>query len=249
MNSWSREYEINSFLANSQKRLGLYSLLNILQDASWAHANHIGHGHSASLEKNYFWVLTRQAVSMSTWPAWGETIRVETWIRNPSGPFVLRDFEVWSGGVKVGIAVASWLMLDARTRAPVRNHLASLKDVARAEGTLEVEPQKIEQRTDLQNLVKFQVRNSDLDMNQHVNNTRYAQWILDSVPFDWHSRFLVKDYEVNFLAETRSGDEISILISPEPIEVSDGWIRQFQGWRASDSKTVFSARLKVVEIN
>ena len=92
-------------------------------------------------------------------------------------------------------------------------------------------------------LAKFSVRNSDLDLNGHVNNTRYAQWLLDSVSEESHRKYILTDYEINFLAETKQGEEISIYggeIEPDKF--------QFQGFRARDQKVVFAALLHLSRI-
>ena len=47
----------------------------------------------------------------------------------------------------------------------------------------------------------------DLDINSHVNNVRYAEWILETLPhevlFNWHLTSL----ELEFKSELRLGDE------------------------------------------
>ena len=92
---------------------------------------------------------------------------------------------------------------------------------------------RIDPEPQAESLARFAVRNSDLDLNGHVNNIRYAQWILDSMPLQVDR---LKSYEVNFLAEVRAQDEIVIQRS-QPT--------RFQGWRESDQKAVFTARLEV----
>jgi acyl-ACP thioesterase len=67
---------VNSFLVNPQKRLGLYGLLNLLQDTAWIHATHLGHGYDNMLLEETAWVLTRQKVRMTEWPKWGDEIQI-----------------------------------------------------------------------------------------------------------------------------------------------------------------------------
>ena len=77
-------------------------------------------------------------------------------------------------------------------------------------------------------------------MNNHVNNTRYAQWVLDAIPFASHAKFLLKQYEINFIAETKSGDVVHIQEAPS----SSGTVF-FQGLRESDSKVAFTVRMHI----
>lgn len=118
----------------------------------------------------------------------------------------------------------------------------------RAESVLNLETPKIEIAGDFERLTDFQVRNSDIDIHQHVNNTRYAQWILDSIPMSWHLSFQLLQYEISFLAETKSNDVLSIMKSKERLPSHhSSFSTVFLGYRASDQKYVFSARLYVNE--
>jgi acyl-ACP thioesterase len=54
------------------------------------------------------------------------------------------------------------------------------------------------------------IRYSDIDMHHHVNNTKYIEWILDSYPFEMNQTHHIHSLEINFLAESSFGDEISI---------------------------------------
>jgi medium-chain acyl-[acyl-carrier-protein] hydrolase len=57
---------------------------------------------------------------------------------------------------------------------------------------------------------KFDVRLSDLDINQHVNNVKYIEWALETVPLDiWRTKVL-SELEISFRAETKYGEGIII---------------------------------------
>ena len=149
------------------------------------------------------------------------------------------------GDRKLGECTASWLTLDMQTRRPLKLSLGEDRLECRADGTLDLVPEKIPPLALLDEAATFRVRNSDLDLNGHVNNTRYAQWILDSVPQKSHAAYDIDVYEVNFLSETHVDDVVAIERGKlEPSAPST--IRlQFQGKRQTDAKTVFLARLGV----
>lgn len=241
-------YEVSSLYVSLQKRLGLYALLNLLQDAAWSHANSLGFGFDDSLKRNVFWVLTRQKIVMDHWPEWHETIDIKTWVRPVQRSFTYRDFEIYNRGRQIGQCTTSWLLLDGETRRPATRNLEDIDAFTRKDGALAMETPKISLLEGLETRAEFQVRNSDLDLNDHVNNTKYAQWILDSIPREWHRQFILHSYEVNFLAETLAQDVISIQSLPEKQEpLSEEWV-QFQGHRKADNKTVFAARLQVSSV-
>lgn len=240
----SKRYEINSFLVNPQKRLGLYALLNMLQDTAWSHASRIGHGHDESLARKTFWVLTRQHLVMDEWPAWGESLEIETWIRPITGAVAMRDFELKLGGRRIGEATTGWLLLDAESRRPLKD-VPTLGFEPRTEGVSALETPKIAPVEGAKPMAKFHVRNSDIDMNDHVNNTRYAQWILDAMPIEWHKRYRLEDYQINFLAEAKLGDAVEVQFTAlEGDETTPRTRLLFQGLREGDRKPIFTALLE-----
>ena len=243
---WTQNYAVNTIVVNAQKRLGLVGLLNILQDVAWIHAEHLGHGYEATMEAGAAWILSRQSLVMSVWPNWGDELSVRTWVRPTKGPLVHGDYEVLVGDRKLGECVANWLTLDVRTRRLIRPGFVGASLDFRLDGALAFTPQKIAVRQDLAETARFSVRNSDLDANGHVNNTRYAQWILDSTPLESHPARRVARYEVNFLAEVQVGDAVAIDSAPvEAISNAETSV-QFQGRRLSDGAHAFAAVVGVV---
>jgi len=243
---WASQYEVNSFLVSTQRRLGLYALLNILQDVAWKHATHLGHGYESVFEKKMTWVLTRQKVVMTAWPKWGEWVEIKTWLRPMQAPFVVREFEIFKDGKVIGAASASWLMIDIESRRPLKRGVTELETEFRTDYQLSFEAPKIEPDEHFEEIARYSVRNSDLDLNEHVNNTRYAQWILDSLPLEWHRKTALQEYDVNFIAETRAGDQIVIRKSLHSDTSGETRLVMFDGWREADQKRVFLARMKVV---
>jgi len=69
---------------------------------------------------------------------------------------------------------------------------------------------------------------SHLDLNNHVNNAHYIEWVLDAFPAQIHETFQVSRLQVNFQAETKIADRITLYkesflkTSPGPMESKDG---------------------------
>ena len=68
-------------------------------------------------------------------------------------------------------------------------------------------PQKIQ--IPATNAVKSEVQTvvpSDIDMNLHVNNTKYVQWAMDCVPLAFQQQYTPCEISVNFLSQARIGE-------------------------------------------
>ena len=63
--------------------------------------------------------------------------------------------------------------------------------------------------------VHFMVRQSDLDMNRHVNNAVYVGWALDSAPDEVAEARRPVDIEVGYRAEALAGDTVLTRCAPE----------------------------------
>ena len=54
----------------------------------------------------------------------------------------------------------------------------------------------------------FQVSYSNLDLNDHVNNVTYIEWLLDSIPLDFQRSYQLKELEILYLAEALYDDKL-----------------------------------------
>lgn len=247
LNSWKEQFKITSLLVNPLGRLGLFGLLNLLQETAWMHAEKFGFGMKDMESQGLFWVLTRQTVHIDSWPSFGTEVHIQTWLRPPEGAFVTRDFEILDSRHQViGKATTSWLALDRETRKilPIQK-LRDWAEITSSQST-GLSTDKISVEGDYAKLAKFRVRNSDLDINQHVNNTKYAQWILDSIPYSLHKGLRLKSYSVNFLAETHLGDEVQIdraQNSCDPETTNQG-VSTYRGICVEDQRVLFTAKME-----
>lgn len=240
-------YQIASLLVNPQGRLGLYGLLNLLQETAWIHAETLGFGAQAMEREGLYWVLTRQTLDMQKWPRYGETISIETWLRPPEGAFIVREFAIRKNADEViGSCSTTWLALSRKTRKilPVID-LKPWKDLTRDQPSGS-ETIKVPAEGPYDKLAKYRVRNSDLDINQHVNNTKYAQWILDAIPYELHKSLHLKSYSVNFLSETHLGEEVQVDVSKNSTDVDlhTAGRALYRGLRLSDQKILFTVAIE-----
>lgn len=242
-----KNYLVSSYLVNFQGKLGLYHLLNLLQDIASEHAQSLGFGLEEMIKNKTFWVLTRQKLVMDSWPKLGEEISIHTWLRLESGPFSNRDFAIYQNNKKIGECSTSWVALNSETRRMVNidrsGIFAELKEIEK----VSVSPGKIAALKEAETLAKFSVRNSDIDQNMHVNNTKYAQWVLDAISFDWHKELTLMSYEVNFIAETKLNDTVAIQKGERQSQTDGSFLTTFQGIREADNKIVFTSQFGVKE--
>ncbi|MBN2281048.1 MAG: acyl-[acyl-carrier-protein] thioesterase [Candidatus Marinimicrobia bacterium] len=241
---YTQNYQINTTHVNSTKKLGLIGILGFLQDAASEHAEILGFGYDNMINKNIFWVLFRQKLIMAKWPKWHDIITIRTWPKHFQGLYAFREFEILLDHKKIGECSTTWMILDGTTRKPMKSDFLNECINTTTDYTLDFVAEKINVSWEFPWSKSYEVRNSDIDLNNHVNNTKYAQWILDTIPFEYHKTHVVKEFEINFTSETMLGDTINVqhAIHDNRAELI------FKGIRDSDEKMVFAARILAEKI-
>jgi len=210
---WRGDFRVHSYEIDFKQSATLECLCRYFQEAAWNHAEALGVGYQRLQAENKIWVLSRLLVKITRYPRWAETIHVHTWPRVAKSVFAMRDFEMFdSSGERMVAGASAWLLLDTTTRKPQRvDKLASeIQKSFPDRRALEQEPQKLGGCESNPADVDVAVRYSDIDVNGHVNNSRYIGWLTDAHSMDLHRSQTIKSLEVNFLGETVAGDRLSI---------------------------------------
>lgn len=243
-----KDYPINSLNMNAGKRLGLVGLLGMLQDVTSEHAMRLGFGYEDSMTKGFFWVLVRQKVRMDRWPHWNDIVVIKTWTIPVFGIYAVREYELFVNDIKIGDCSTTWMILDSESRKPKKIENSDNLFRPRTDYSVGYAAEKVNLPQEMNAAKTFEVRISDLDMNNHVNNIKYSQWILDSIPFSYHQKYSLGEYEINFSGETFLEDEIETFCNIAHMKIGEPSELFFKGNRVADGKTVFTARLVAREV-
>lgn len=238
--TWTDTYTVNWYDADSGHKAGMVSICKYLQESAWNHANHFGFGYRTASEVNQVWVIVRLLVKMERYPAWEDRITVRTWPRGMEGLLALRDFEILdAAGLRIGAAASQWFIIDSVTRKPQPGIIVrDIMPLVSGETALDEQPEKIHIHDPLPFQYTVKGRYSDIDMYQHINNTRYVEWSLNLFPEEMHRTRHLSMMSIEFLAESRLGDEIQLF---SDTGTNPAFVR---GFRPEDDKTVFRAKFR-----
>jgi len=203
---------VRSYEIDFNSRLNIFSLFNYFQEIAWEHAGLLHFGLEDLSLRNLFWVLSRVRVEIERLPRWTENITLITYPRGIDGLFALRDYEIYdSQGNRIISGSSSWLILDANTRRPIRLTDLDLPFITNERRALSVNASKV---MDVKQIPtkrdELIIRTSDIDVNHHVNNTRYIEWAYNTFPLAYHKENILKVVEVNFLAEGKEENSIQV---------------------------------------
>lgn len=210
---FERGYPIDSRDVDPWNHCKPSGLMGILQEAAVAAACELHASRPEMMEKyNLFWMLARMWYRLDRPLKWNETLSIRTWHRGGSGASSYRDFDLFVDGKPVGEAVSVWVLADADT-----HRLARMSKIEEFQGTDggELCKNKSLSRFKLpQEMAAADHRAmhySDTDINGHVNNVRYADFICDAIRMDQLGQdFYVSALQVDYLAECMAGETITL---------------------------------------
>ena len=189
----------------------LPELANILQLTAAEHADLGGVGFDDLSHYDQSWVMNRMRIEIGELPKFSEEIDVKTWIEELKGFKSTRNFEVSREGKKL-IGVSSlWAIFNMKRRRPdtLQFDTSYVEQYPEVHAT-EIANQRInlefESTASFTQVVQF----SDLDIVNHVNNTKYLEWCLNYVDPQVILENKINAIDLNFIKELSFGDEIVI---------------------------------------
>lgn len=235
---YREQYKIRASEIGFGQKATLPAICNLLQEVAGNHASQLNFDITDLQEDNLTWVLHRLWVKMTRFPDWRESITIQTWPSSGDGLRAYRDFLILGSDENIiGKSLSYWLMMNIKSRRPSRIPKKILQMAPRnIDHVLPVAEGDFKEVRNVYNRQSFEVRKSDLDLNQHVNNVRYIEWMLSCLPKDR----TVTEIDIRFLAESVFGDTIIAEIQKEPADSDDAFYHQIR--RASDDKILAKAR-------
>lgn len=114
-------------------------------------------------------------------------------------------------------------MLDIKSRRPVPLPRPILDMTSEnVSHVMELQSHRLPKLDNIQLFKSFDVRKSDLDINRHVNNVRYIEWIIETLPGDHEPLEL----DIEFHAECNYGDSIISELGKQ--KYRDGYLHQIR---------------------
>lgn len=232
-------FKVRTYECDTEGLATMPSICNYLQEAASIHAGELGFSKSDFdlSGENISWVLTRLIVNMETYPRWGDEVIVETFPRGGRRIAAWRDFEIKdAAGTVLGVATSEWMIIDltARKAVAIPQSVLSCKNDS-VVPVLGANPfSKLRFPNECPNPVfSSRAQKSHIDLNGHVNNVRYIEWMLEPCP---SSR--PRKMEIVFHGEAFAGNEVNVSVVAD----GDGLIHRVFSREGKDyiiAKTAF----------
>lgn len=190
------------------------SLLSMLEESACLSADELGFGYKDVAPVNKGFIIVNWYIQLEAPVKLGNKLEVHTWPLRPKHLIFLRDYELFVGGNKVGVATARWCMIDT-VNFNVLPANAFFKegdfDNYNTERSIDFKAWKIPQTEAGKVVYTKKVAYSDYDHYFHLNNTKYADYLVDAFSVEEFNGKYIKSLQITYVKQCKSGEEIEIV--------------------------------------
>ena len=210
-NFFDKEFELRYFEVN---KLGIASpttILTLLEETAAEHCYSIDHSLFQLEKENIGWVLVSGIMEMERYPNYKEKITIRTWLSEYTNIRGVRENIIYDEENNViGRAKGIWVFFDIERRRPAKifDEIKEKWSFCSEESISYNVSEKILVIDKPDCELEFKVNRHDTDMNKHVNNIQYLQWVLESVPEDIINNYYLHSIDGRFIAEANYGQTI-----------------------------------------
>ncbi|MBQ9940121.1 MAG: hypothetical protein IJO74_01110 [Clostridia bacterium] len=212
---YSFSKKIHSYELCHNGTLKLSYLMRYMQTAACLDIQDKGMSYEFLREHNIVFVITRLKIQLDETFNNNDDIKIESWPKGVKGLTFIRDFVISKNGKAVGYASTQWVLMNFEKRCPVRatSLPRALPDQTHPlNRDIEFEHHILPPETAVFcGTYDRKIMLSDLDENLHINNTNYADIMLDFLPEQYHKN-IFKGIQINYRGEARLGDELRVSV-------------------------------------
>lgn len=219
---YNQEFKIPYYDTDKYGELRPVNLIKYLGELSMIHNSLL-----VDLEElaklNFGWMLNRWKVKVERYPRAGETIRIKSWISGVDKFYAYREFLVYDEeNLVIGKATAIWIFIDMKRKRPIR-----ITDDHYNLGNILNERvfhsfHRFNSDIDLGNLTDFHIRKGDIDYNDHVNNIKYLEWMIETIPDEIYKNYILSEFEIQYKKEIKYPN--TILSGNKKLDAANGEI-------------------------
>ena len=178
---------------------------------------------------NLVWIITDYDIEVVRLPRFAEEITIETEALSYNRLFCYRRFTIYDeAGRDLIHMMATFVLMDRDSR---KVHAVEPEIVAPYQSDFDKKLIRGPKYESLEEATSkdYHVRFYDLDMNGHVNNSKYLDWIFEVMGADFLTQYIPKKINLKYVKEVRPGGVITSAVERTGLEskheiISDGEI-------------------------
>ena len=167
---------------------------------------------------NLVWIITDYDIEVVRLPRFAEEITIETEALSYNRLFCYRRFTIYDeAGQGLIHMMATFVLMDRDSR---KVHAVEPEIVAPYQSEFSKKLMRGPKYQSLENPISkdYHVRFYDLDMNGHVNNSKYLDWIFEVMGADFLTQYIPKKINLKYVKEVRPGGVITSSVERTGLE-------------------------------
>ena len=167
---------------------------------------------------NLVWIITDYDIEVARLPHFAEEITIETEALSYNRLFCYRRFTIYDeAGQELIHMMATFVLMDRDSR---KVHAVEPEIVVPYQSDFDKKLIRGPRYEPLEELVSkdYHVRFYDLDMNGHVNNSKYLDWIFEVMGADFLTQYIPKKINLKYVKEVRPGGVITSAVERTGLE-------------------------------
>ncbi len=223
-NYFDKQFELRYFEMNEFGVASPTTILTLLEETAADHCYSINHSLYQLAEQNIGWVLISGIMQMERYPSYKEKITIRTWLSKYTTVKGFRENIIYDKQNNIiGRAKGLWIFFDINRRRPVQifDDITEKGSCWNEESIDHNISKKIRPVEDSDYELKFKINRYDTDMIKHVNNIRYLQWVVESIPDEIIDKYYMYSIDGRFIAEAHYGQTIVSLTKNDTNDTKD----------------------------
>jgi medium-chain acyl-[acyl-carrier-protein] hydrolase len=215
---FEKQFNLRYFEMDQHAGASPTTILTLLEEAAAEHCLSMKRSLYDLFNQNIGWVLLSGYMHMVRYPLYKEKITIRTWISKYSCIKGVRENIIFDEqGSIIGRAKGLWLFFDIKKRIPVR----IFDDIKEKWSCFPEESinydinKKIEALGSASYKKSFLVHRYDMDSNKHVNNLKYLQWLMETIPNEIMDNCYMQSIYGRFVGEAQFDHSIVSLTENE----------------------------------
>lgn len=208
----TEEFVVRSYEVNQNGQATLPVIANYFQEAAGKSARDLDFDIEDLLKSGVTWVLYRMHIKIDRFPKRWEKVTVNTWPSSGDGIRAFRDYQLMDEKETIlGRATSQWMVLNIKNRRPARIPKKVLDMGLEVEShQLSVDKNPLPKMGKPDTTTALTAGRHHLDINRHVNNVTYIEWMTGFMPDDFSVQRICKDIKIQYHKECRLGQKVIV---------------------------------------
>lgn len=213
---------IRSYEAGRNRRIGVGTTLRLLEYLATEASAALGYSPEWYAAQGSAWLVREMHIVLGDLPAIGDELLLGTWLSAWRKVQAVREYAIWRPGSEtlVARARARWAYLDRYRGVPMRVPAEMVERFSPLGPPMRPRQPIPRSRSTLAgtHVMRLTARETEADINQHINNTVYADWLAEAWYRTLSERSIAfadrelrpREYQIEYLRPSLPGDRMRV---------------------------------------